>query len=124
MSLEKSLLKEIQEIKNQNKSTNPKKVTEFDKVKVSDISPLSDKSLVKSIEDKDKDEWITLRTKYANKIYYLLCAEIALLFILLILLGTNLIKLEDSTINITIMAVITQSFFLVKEIVTNLFKQK
>jgi len=124
MSLEKSLLREIQEIKNQNKSTNPKKVTEFDKVKVSDISPLSDKSLVKSIEDKDKDEWITLRTKYANKIYYLLCAEIGLLFILLILLGTNLIKLEDSTINITIMAVITQSFFLVKEIVTNLFKQK
>lgn len=36
----------------------------------------TDKSLIKTMDDKDKSEWIALRTDYANKIYWLLCLEI------------------------------------------------
>ena len=39
----------------------------------------TDKPLIKNIDDKDKFEWIELRTKYANKIYWLLLAEIVFL---------------------------------------------
>lgn len=127
MSLEIDLLDKIAKIKKQSnssqKDTKINKTTNIEQIEISQITPISDDSLIKNIDDKDKDEWISLRTKYANKIYYLLCAEIAFLFLLIILLGFEIIKLEDSTINITIGAVITQSFFLVKEIVTNLFKK-
>lgn len=123
MSLEnKQLLDKINEIKKQNKPK-PNHTTEINDIKISEITPLSDESLVKNMDDKDKDEWIKLRTKYANKIYILLCAEILGLFILLILIGLKKLELDNTTINITIMFIISQSFLLVREIVTNLFKK-
>lgn len=123
MSIEKNLLDKINAIKKQNKNDDNIKVTEFDKVQISDVTPLSAKSLVKNIDDKDKDEWIKLRTEYANKIFILLCVEIIGLFILLILIGLKYLEIDNTTINITIMFVISQSFLLVREIVTNLFKK-
>ncbi len=123
MSIEKNLLDKINAIKKQNTNDDNTKVTEFDKVQISDVTPLSAKSLVKNIDDKDKDEWIKLRTEYANKIFILLCVEIIGLFILLILIGLKYLEIDNTTINITIMFVISQSFLLVREIVTNLFKK-
>ena len=123
MSIEKNLLDKINAIKKQNTNDDNTKVTEFDKVQISDVAPLSAKSLVKNIDDKDKDEWIKLRTEYANKIFILLCVEIIGLFILLILIGLKYLEIDNTTINITIMFVISQSFLLVREIVTNLFKK-
>lgn len=123
MSIEKNLLDKINAIKKQNTNDDNTKVTEFDKVQISDVTPLSAKSLVKNIDDKDKDEWIKLRTEYANKILILLCVEIIGLFILLILIGLKYLEIDNTTINITIMFVISQSFLLVREIVTNLFKK-
>ena len=123
MSIEKNLLDKINAIKKQNTNDDNTKVTEFDKVQISDVTPLSAKSLVKNIDDKDKDEWIKLRTEYANKIFILLCVEIIGLFILLILIGLKYLEIDNTTINIIIMVVISQSFLLVREIVTNLFKK-
>ena len=123
MSIEKNLLDKINAIKKQNTNDDNTKVTEFDKVQISDVTPLSAKSLVKNIDDKDKDERIKLRTEYANKIFILLCVEIIGLFILLILIGLKYLEIDNTTINITIMFVISQSFLLVREIVTNLFKK-
>lgn len=123
MAIEKNLLDIINAIKKQNTNNDNTKVTEFDKVLISDVTPLSAKSLVKNIDDKDKDEWIKLRTEYANKIFILLCVEIIGLFILLILIGLKYLEIDNTTINITIMFVISQSFLLVREIVTNLFKK-
>ncbi len=123
MSIEKNLLDKINAIKKQNTNDDNTKVTEFDKVQISDVTPLSAKSLVKNIDDKDKDEWIKLRTEYANKIFILLCVEIIGLFILLILIGLKYLEIDNTTINIIIMFVISQSFLLVREIVTNLFKK-
>lgn len=123
MSIEKNLLDEINAIKKQNINNDDTKVKEFDKIQISEVAPLSAKSLVKNIDDKDKDEWIKLRTKYANKIFILLCVEIIGLFILLILIGLKKLEIDNTTINITIMFVIAQSFLLVREIVTNLFKK-
>ena len=123
MSIEKNLLDKINAIKKQNTNDDNTKVTEFDKVQISDVTPLSANSLVKNIDDKDKDEWIKLRTEYANKIFILLCVEIIGLFILLILIGLKYLEIDNTTINITIMFVISQSFLLVREIVTNLFKK-
>ena len=56
MSIEKNLLDKINAIKKQNTNDDNTKVTEFDKVQISDVTPLSAKSLVKNIDDKDKDE--------------------------------------------------------------------
>ena len=123
MSIEKNLLDEINAIKKQNINNDDTKVKEFDKIQISEVAPLSAKSLVKNIDDKDKDEWIKLRTKYANKIFILLCVEIIGLFILIILIGLKKLEIDNTTINITIMFVIAQSFLLVREIVTNLFKK-
>lgn len=123
MSIEKNLLDEINAIKKQNINNDDTKVKEFDKIHISEVAPLSAKSLVKNIDDKDKDEWIKLRTEYANKIFILLCVEIIGLFILLILIGLKKLEIDNTTINITIMFVIAQSFLLVREIVTNLFKK-
>lgn len=123
MSIERNLLDKINEIKKQNTSDDNAKITEIDKITISDVTPLSAKSLVKNIDDKDKDEWIKLRTEYANKIFILLCAEIIGLFILLILIGLKYLEIDNITMDITIMFVISQSFLLVREIVTNLFKK-
>ena len=49
----------------------------------------TDKPLIKNIDDKDKFEWIELRTKYANKIYWLLLAEIVFLGVIVFLDGFN-----------------------------------
>ncbi len=123
MSIERNLLDKINEIKKQNTSDDNAKITEIDKITISDVTPLSAKSLVKNIDDKDKDEWIKLRTEYANKIFILLCAEIIGLFILLILIGLKYLEIDNITMDITIMFVISQSFLLVREIVSNLFKK-
>lgn len=148
MSLDIELLRQIAAIKakskqdksddtpNSDKSTKSDNKASSDKSKSSDesanaddinvrkVQKISDDSLIKNIDDKDKNAWIELRTSYANKIFILLCAEIAALFVLLLLIGSDKIKLDNTTINITIMFVISQSFLLVREIVTNLFKKK
>ena len=79
--------------------------------------------LVNNIDDYDKSQWIDLRTKYANKLYYLLCGEIVGVFALLLLIGFKVISIPESTLNITIVAITVHTFGLVKEIVTNLFKK-
>ena len=72
----------------------------------------------------DQTEWIKLRTKYANKLFWLLSIEIGALFLIILLIGLNCIELEEWTINIFASAVLLQSFGLVKVIVKNLFEKQ
>ena len=72
----------------------------------------------------DQTEWIKLRTKYANKLFWLLSIEIGALFLIILLIGLERIKLEEWTINIFASAVLLQSFGLVKVIVKNLFEKQ
>jgi len=120
-SLNEILQKKLNEIKKDAPSITPP--TETANVQPKNKKSLKDNDLINSIDDFDKDQWIKLRTSYANKLYWLLVGEIVGLFLLLILIGSNAIEIEESTINITIVAVIVQTFGLVKEIVTNLFKR-
>lgn len=80
-------------------------------------------SLVNTIDDYDKSQWVKLRTDYANKLYYLLCGEILGVFGLLLLIGCKTIEIPESTLDITIIAITAHTFGLVREIVTNLFKK-
>ena len=72
----------------------------------------------------DQTEWVKLRTKYANKLFWLLSIEIGALFLIILLIGLNCIELEEWTINIFASAVLLQSFGLVKVIVKNLFEKQ
>lgn len=72
----------------------------------------------------DQTEWIKLRTKYANKLFWLLSIEIGALFLIILLIGLKCIELEEWTINIFASAVLLQSFGLVKVIVKNLFEKQ
>ncbi len=92
-------------------------------IKPTNKESLKDNDLINNIDDFDKDQWIKLRTSYANKLYWLLVGEIIALFLVILLIGMKQIEVEESTINITIMAIILQTFGLVKEIVNNLFKR-
>ena len=76
------------------------------------------------INNFNQAEWIDLRTKYANKLFWLLSVEIGALFIIIFSIGLELIKLEEWTINIFASAVLLQSFGLVKVIVKNLFEKR
>jgi hypothetical protein len=100
-----------------NKSTNSIKP------KIIDKREITDKSLINNIDDYDKNEWVNLRTSYANKLFWLLACEIVGLFILIILIGLQYLTIADSTLNVTIITIMVQTFLLVREIVTNLFKK-
>ena len=100
-----------------------KATTDGSEVVPSDKKEIRKGSLVNNIDDYDKSQWIALRTAYANKLYYLLCGEIVGVFALLLLIGFDIIKIPESTLNITIVAITAHTFGLVKEIVTNLFKK-
>jgi len=76
------------------------------------------------INNFDQTEWIKLRTKYANKLFWLLSIEIGALFLIILFIGLKYIKLEEWTINIFASAVLLQSFGLVKVIVKNLFEKQ
>ncbi len=58
------------------------------------------------------------------QLFWLLTGEIIVLFIIIALIGLEKLKLSDTTLNVTIIAVLAQTFLLVKEIVTNLFKRE
>lgn len=73
------------------------------------------------VDNFDKTSWIKLRTSYANKLYWLLSGEIIGLFLIIVLVGFEKIKLDPWVINIFSTAVIAQSFGLVRVIVKNLF---
>ncbi len=120
--LNQVLQKKINEI-NQEPPSIKNTPSETQKVQPKNKKSLKDNDLINSIDDFDKDQWVKLRTSYANKLYWLLVGEIVSLFLLLLLIGCDVIQIEESTINITIVAVIVQTFGLVKEIVTNLFKR-
>ena len=121
LSLNEILQKKLNEIKQE--SSAKKSVRQTINIQPKNKTSLKHNDLVSDIDDFDKDQWIKLRTSYANKLYWLLVGEIVGLFLLLILIGLKIINIEESTINITIVAVIVQTFGLVKEIVTNLFKR-
>jgi hypothetical protein len=52
-----------------------------------------------------------------------LACEIVGLFILIILIGLQYLTIADSTLNVTIITIMVQTFLLVREIVMNLFKK-
>lgn len=83
----------------------------------------TDKPLIKNIDDKDKFEWIELRTKYANKIYWLLLAEIVFLGVIVFLDGFNIwgFKINEWLLGSVFCGILTHTFLLVKTIVKNLF---
>ena len=83
----------------------------------------TDKPLIKNIDDKDKFEWIELRTKYANKIYWLLLAEIVFLGVIVFLDGFNVwgFKINEWLLGSVFCGILTHTFLLVKTIVKNLF---
>lgn len=83
----------------------------------------TDKPLIKNIDDKDKFEWIELRTKYANKIYWLLLAEIVFLGVIVFLDGFNVwgFKINEWLLGSVFYGILTHTFLLVKTIVKNLF---
>ena len=83
----------------------------------------SDKVLIKNIDDKDKSEWINLRTKYANKIYYLLAAEIAFVCVIITIDGFNLLgfKTNEWLLGSVFYGALVHTFLLVRTIVKNLF---
>ena len=125
MSTNSSLSNIIQKIKEDiSKETNSSNIPQKqDEIKPINKKPISNSELITSIDDYDKNEWINLRTSYANKLYFLLVGEIIGLFILVICVGLKKLEISDSTINITIVSVLSQTFLLVREIVTNLFKK-
>jgi hypothetical protein len=105
------------------------------KVQESTVNPVNPKPVnpkkvetgeltIEDIDNFNKTEWIDLRTKYANKLFWLLSIEIGALFIIIIFIGLKWIHLEEWTINIFASAVLLQSFGLVKVIVKNLFEKK
>lgn len=83
----------------------------------------TDKPLIRNIDDKDKFEWIELRTKYANKIYWLLLAEIVFLGVIVFLDGFNVwgFKINEWLLGSVFYGILTHTFLLVKTIVKNLF---
>lgn len=82
-----------------------------------------EKELIKTIEDKDKSEWIILRTNYANKIYWLLFGEIVFICLIIGLDGFGLcgFKINKWLLGSVFYGVLTHTFFLVRIIVKNLF---
>lgn len=121
ISLEEKINKVKENILKSQKTThNNGKVLD---VKPLEKSELTDKGLITNIDDYDKNEWINLRTSYANKLYWLLVGEIIGLFGIIVFIGLEKLKISDTTLEVTIIAVLIQTFFLVKEIVTNLFKK-
>lgn len=75
------------------------------------------------IENYDNLQWIDLRTKYANKLFYLLIGEVAAIFILVFLVGLEWLKIDEWVLNILITGVMAQTFGLVRTIVKNLFSK-
>jgi hypothetical protein len=71
-------------------------------------------SEINNIDNYDKNEWVNLRISYANKLFWLLACEIVGLFILIILIGLQYLTIADSTLNVTIITIMLQTFFLGK----------
>lgn len=83
----------------------------------------TDKTLIKNIDDKDKFEWIVLRTKYANKIFWLLSFEVAFIGAIVLLDGFSIFgfNLNKWLLGTIFCSILGHTFFLVKTIVKNLF---
>lgn len=118
-----TLLEEIAALKQELGIRGNEYQDESDDTEAINSSPLNDNDLVNNIDDYDKSEWVKLRTGYANKLYFLLVGEIIGVFLFAFMIGMEWIKLSEVTLNITIIAVTTHTFALVREIVTNLFKK-
>ncbi|MGP1527630.1 MAG: hypothetical protein ACTTIV_02100 [Campylobacter sp.] len=92
---------------------------------------MSDENIIKqptisqtfTIQQLEKMAEMLLRTKYANKIYWLLVGEIAFICIIATIDGFNLFgfKLNEYLLGSLIYGFLTHTFFLVKIIVKNLF---
>lgn len=83
----------------------------------------SDEGLIKSIDAKDRLEWVKLRTKYANKIYRLLFVEIVFICLIIVIDGLCLFscRINEWLLGSVFYGVLTHTFFLVRIIVKNLF---
>jgi len=92
-------------------------------MKPTDISRLQKDpaEFVKSLDDFDKSELISLRKSYANKLFVLLCVEIGLLFVIILLNGFKLTSISDLSMNIFTGATLTHTFLLVRIVVSKLF---
>ena len=103
-----------------NKYSAKKEVKKNDEV-YKDGNP--EKELIKTIEDKDKSEWIILRTNYANKIYWLLFGEKVFICLIISLDGFNVwgFKINEWLLGSVFCGILTHTFLLVKTIVKNLF---
>jgi len=96
---------------------------ENDEIQPSNIKKIKPQALIKNIDDYDKSQWINLRNGYAEKLFILLCVEILATFVLVILIGMECLVISESTLNITVVAILLHTFGLVEQIVTNLFKK-
>jgi len=67
---------------------------------------------------------IKLRTNFANKLFGLLVLEVLLMFVILVLHGTQLIFLESWLVSLFVESIIIQTFFTINIIVNNLFPKK
>lgn len=86
------------------------------------VEPIKSGELTSAdVENFNKTQWVTLRTSYANKLYYLLVGEIVGLFLIIACVGWKCMVLDPWIVNIFASSVILQSFALVQVIVKNLF---
>lgn len=107
----KSYQKDIEEDQNSSSINSKEYIKDSKEIKKDDI------------ENYDNLQWIDLRTKYANKLYYLLIGEVVTIFILVFLVGLEWLKIDKWVLNILITGVMAQTFGLVRTIVKNLFSK-
>lgn len=67
---------------------------------------------------------VELRNRYANRLYFLLCFEIVVMFIFVALYGTGYLKLEAWLVTIIAETILAKTFLTVQTIVKNLFPSK
>lgn len=91
----------------------------------SEVDTKSDKTFDKRTKEDaeidDLDSWVELRGKFAEKIYWLLTAEIIFIMLVVLLAGFELITLNEWVLGAFISGVLAHTFSLVHVIVKNLF---
>jgi len=85
--------------------------------------PTLDKRSKEDAEIDDLDQWVELRTRYAEKLYILLVGEIIFLCVLILGVGIKLLEFNEWVLGVFVTGVLTHTFSLVHTIVKNLFKK-
>lgn len=83
-----------------------------------------DPFLIKNQLEKYTNHLIELRKNYANRLFFLLAAEVAMVFAGMFLYGIGVFSFDPAVITIFANAVIIQTFFSVRVIVRNLYPEK